>query len=229
MLKSKEQAELLELRETLLDTSDKVIENLFYSINSGKHKKSIKALKRMERVIMHIENRIEERCMSLMMRENPDANDLSNVIFIMRINEDLALINELTLNVLEKMTQIRPELFDLLEFKAIAIYTLRMFKAASDSYVKREKAFIENVFSLEEEIRQMLQNVFGSVASLMKTNSVDSEQLFSTLYLARQIGRICEHILNITQAVNSLESSEYFVRNNRYYCCLFDLTNPNEN
>jgi phosphate transport system protein len=222
-------AEIRELSEALLETSDRIIENLFYSLKTGNNRKNLKVLKRVEYAIAIREIEIEERCMTYLALVHPVAIDLRNVISIMKINEELARINDLTLYILERMDQINPELIGSFEFKKIGLDIVRMFKMAMDAYNKKDLSLVEQIFAIEQEVHIRVQKVFRTAVEFMRSSSNDTDQFLSSLSLARKIGRITEHISTIVCSVSYLVKGDVVVRNDRFYNHLVDAENLSSN
>jgi phosphate transport system protein len=222
-------AEIRELSEALMETSDEIVENLFHLLKTGTGGRNIKAIKRVEYAITLRENEIEERCMTFLALEHPVAVDLRHIIAIIKINEELGRISDLMLHILERMDQINRELFDSFEFRTIGVDTVRMLKTAMDAYGSRDLALTAKLFSFEERVHLGLRNVFSIVTSLMTSTTIDPDQLLSTLSLARQIGLITEHIISIACAVDYLVKGEVTICDGRHYSRLFNKSFPCNN
>lgn len=153
---------------------------------------------------------IEDRCINLIMREQPIAKDLRAVFTGIKIVTDLERISDIAVNIAEiakslcKQHYIKP----LIDIPRMAQIVQEITKSALDSYVERNLEKARALFELEELIDQLYAQIFRELLIIMMENPQTISQGTQLLMVGRHLERIGDHSTNIGEMVIYLETAQ---------------------
>jgi phosphate transport system protein len=146
---------------------------------------------------------IEEECLKILALYQPVATDLRFVIAVLKLNNDLERIGDLTVNIAEQVDAvktidpaIRPEALPTM------IDRVRdMFKGALESLINLDPGAARAVGAADDEVDDIHRGMFDYVLSGMRANPDDAEALIHYLSISRYLERIADHATNIAEDV----------------------------
>lgn len=199
--------DLLDIAETVVDMLSRALTDPGYQ--TSEH---ISTFKRIEREITLKEIGLEERCLTFLAMEHPAAIDLRTMVSIMKTKDDLKRINDLTLHIIERLADLRSELFESFEFGKTGMLTIRMIERSMHAFISKELDYTSEVYTLDDQIHIRLHKVFRIATTLMKSTRIDSDQLLSALSISRHLGLITDHTSNIARTTHYLVTGEIIPR-----------------
>ena len=151
--------------------------------------------------IMEID--IEEECLKILALHQPVAIDLRFIIAVLKINNDLERIGDLSSNI-SKVTLLyeNTDSFDIPEpIVSMADIVLKMLKQSLDSITFRDSKFTEAIQKSDNLVDQLHSDVY----SLVKSNLESGFNMWlPMLSVSRYLERIADHCTNIAEDVEYL-------------------------
>jgi phosphate transport system protein len=199
-----------ELSQVLVQLSEKVIGNLFNALHAVKHQdeQGARQIRIVDSEIDVAEINLEERCLAFLALYQPVARDLRTMVTIIKINDHLERIGDLAVHLIERISEITPEMLELFEFDNMGMQAGEMVKHSIEAYVATDRFLAERISVMDEEIDAIHRKVFSRVASLMKSPDSDSNELIAALSISRYIERIADHASRIANDVIFLVTGE---------------------
>jgi len=202
--------EIKKLEKLVSNISVKVEENLNEVIKAliDSNVSSAKSIKEKDNEIDLLEIEVEEECLKILALHQPVAIDLRYIIAVLKINNDLERIGDLTTNiarvviVLSKENKVRvpdtiPQMTDIV---------LKMLKKSLDSLFSKNLKLASKVQSYDDEVDQLNADMYKMVQNAINDGSGSISQLFPLLSVSRYLERIADHATNIAEDV------EYYVK-----------------
>ena len=175
--------ELMELNNELVKMSEmveKAIADSFEALNKRDYSLA-KTVIKGDRNVDEMERKIESRCLSLMLRQQPVARDLRHISTALKVVTDLERIGDHAADIAE--------------------LTIQMKDNCSFENVKHLPAMVENVSSMlrDDIIDALFDKVKDEVVELLKSDSSQSDMAVDLLMLAKYLERIGDHAVNVCE------------------------------
>lgn len=153
---------------------------------------------------------IEDRCVKIIMCQQPVAKDLRSVFTGIKIVTDLERISDIAVNIARITKQLCNQQYikPLIDIPKMAKIVQKILKLALDSYVQRDVKMAKDIFQLEEEIDYLYTQVFQDLLIIMMENPRTISQGTQLLLVGRHLERIGDHSTNIGEMVIYLETGE---------------------
>ena len=153
---------------------------------------------------------VEEECLKILALHQPVANDLRLIIAILKINNDLERIGDLSVNIAERAvylsTEAKVELpFDL---QTMAKKVRSMLKRSLDSLVNRDEKLARKVCEDDDAVDDLNREMYGCVAQAIKKDSNNLNSYIQLLSASRYLERMADHATNIAEDVIYLVTGE---------------------
>ena len=197
-------AELLELNESLTvmarvaqDAIDVVTESL-----SSEDESTAKAAIDMTASMDQMERDIENRCLQLLLRQQPVARDLRAISAAMKMVTDLQRIGDQCANIAEialllktpqKQTQ------SLADIRTMSQKAGVMVKRSIFAYVNRDTEAAKAVIALDDEVDQFFRTIKAELVELIVQNREEADQAIDLIIITKYLERIADHAVNIAQ------------------------------
>ncbi len=185
---------LEDLTRRLVNLANDILEVLSHAFDCAGFglESSIRMFKRRDHEITLKEIDLEQQCLNFIATDHPTATDLRSVASIMKAKEELERINDMTLHLIERIIDMRPEIFESFEFREIGGLTITMTEMAVAAFAAKDPAIGEQVHALDEQIHAMLQKVIDTTTALMRATTINPDQLLASLSISRHLGRIAD-------------------------------------
>ncbi len=208
-----------ELSQVLVQISDKVVRNLLDALHAAKHQdeQGARKIRMVDAEIDLAEVNLEERCLAFLALQQPVAGDLRTIVTIIKINDDLERIGDLAVNIVKRIPEISPEMFELFAFEDMGRRAGEMIQSSIMAFVTKDRMLADHVCSLDEEVDVMHRSVFKKVAALMKEPGSDIDQLIVVLSISRYIERMADHASRIAKEVIFLVTGEIVRHSGGFY------------
>ena len=199
-----------ELSQVLVQLSDKVVGNLFNALLAVKHQdeQCARQIRIVDDEIDVAEVNLEERCLAFLALHQPVAKDLRTIVIIIKINDHLERIGDLAVHIIERMSEISPEMLESFEFDKMGMQAGEMVKQSIEAFITTDRFLAGRVNVMDEVIDAMHRKVFRRVALLMKSPDSNSDELIAVLSISRYIERIADHAARIANEVIFLVTGE---------------------
>ena len=151
----------------------------------------------------HLEVEIEEDCLKILALYQPVAIDLRYVIAVLKINNDLERIGDLSVNIAERAAYISThEPISLkLDFAGMAELTQSMLKRSLDALVNMDAQLARQVRASDDKVDAINRQMHKIIHDNIKTNPEHVEETLHLLSSARHLERIADQASNISEDV----------------------------
>lgn len=199
------QRELEELYQQLLHMGGIVEQQIAEGVASLVDKDGALAQQVIDRdaTVDKLQYNIEDRCVSLIARQQPLAKDLRMIFTAIKLATDLERISDLAVNIAEIAKLLLEEEYvkPLIDIPRMAEIAQRMTKQALDAYVEGDEETARSLFPLEKEMDSLWDQVFRELLLIMMQDPKTVAQATYLLLVARHLERIGDHATNIGELV----------------------------
>ncbi len=162
-----------------------------------------------ERIILRdneidqLEVDLEEDCLKILALHQPVAIDLRFIVAVLKINNDLERIGDLSVNLAEraKLLAASPQILVPFDLMAIAEKTEQMLKRSLDSLVNLNAVVARDVCQMDDEVDRANRQTYGLVKNAIISHPGQAEVLIAYLSVSRFLERIADHATNIAEDV----------------------------
>ena len=185
-------AELQELNYEMIDmaaAAEDAIDVVTESLASGDDAAAKSAVE-MTRSMDQMERDIENRCLRLLLQQQPVARDLRTISAAMKMVTDLQRIGDQCANIAE---------ISLLLKEQKQTRTLADIKRSIFAYVNRDTEAAQAVIALDDEVDALFRTIKGELVELIAGNRDEADQAIDLIIIAKYLERIADHAVNIAQ------------------------------
>ena len=196
-------AELQELNYELIgmapaaeDAIDVVVDSLASSDDAAA-KSAVEMTKHMD----EMERDIENRCLRLLLQQQPVARDLRTISAALKMVTDLQRIGDQCSNIAEisLLLKEQQQTQTLADIRTMSQKAGVMVKRAIFAYVNRDTDAANAVVSLDDEIDQLFRTIKSELVELILENRETADQAIDLIIIAKYLERIADHAVNIAQ------------------------------
>jgi phosphate transport system protein len=199
------QKEIDNLKKKILRLSAMVEENVERAVRAVEKRDAGLAGKviDMDKAVDIMEIEVEEECLKVLALHQPVATDLRFIVAVLKINNDLERIGDLTVNIAERSLVLaeRPDFVFTSNFPDMMEKARLMLKKCLDALVNLDPKLALEVCASDDEVDALYKEMFEKVKSgiLQSPDSVDN--LLQMLTISRHLERIADHATNIAEDV----------------------------
>lgn len=153
--------------------------------------------------IDHLEIEIEEECLKILALYRPVAADLRYIITLLKINNDLERIGDLSCNIAKKAVYLSEHILleNQVDLNSMIQKTKEMLNKSLDSLIKMEVQLAYDVCQMDDLVDLIKRQNGKEIIQLIKDNPDQSEQLIKLFAVTRNIERIADLATNISEDV----------------------------
>ena len=196
-------AELLELGTEMIDmaaAAEDAIDVVTASL-TAQDGEAARAAIEMTRSMDQMERDIENRCLRLLLQQQPVARDLRTISAALKMVTDLQRIGDQCANIAEislllSRGQGRK---DLAHIRTMSQKAGVMVKRAIYAYVNRDKEAAQAVIALDDGVDELFQTVKAELVELIVSSREQADQAIDLIIIAKYLERIADHAVNIAQ------------------------------
>lgn len=146
---------------------------------------------------------LEEDCLKILALYQPVAIDLRFIIAVLKINNDLERINDLAVNIAERVQLLKnePPISIPFDLDGISSKTQWMLRACLDSLVNLDSKLAREVCAADDYVDGINREMYNSVTNAIKANPERVDILIPYLSVSRYLERIADHATNISEDV----------------------------
>ena len=184
--------EMINMSAAAEDAIDVVTESLSSSDDAA-----AKAAIEMTRSMDQMERDIENRCLRLLLQQQPVARDLRTISAALKMVTDLQRIGDQCANIAEISLLLQQQKQDrtLLDIRTMSQKASVMVKRSIFAYVNRDDEAARAVIALDDEIDEFFRTIKGELVELI----VENREAADLIIIAKYLERIADHAVNIAQ------------------------------
>lgn len=196
-------AELQELNYEMIDmaaAAEDAIDVVTESLASGDDEAAKSAVE-VTRHMDEMERDIENRCLRLLLQQQPVARDLRTISAALKMVTDLQRIGDQCSNIAEISLLLtgQKQTSALAHIRTMSQKAGVMVKRAIFAYVNRDTDAARAVIALDDEIDELFRTIKGELVELIVENRQEADQAIDLIIIAKYLERIADHGVNIAQ------------------------------
>lgn len=158
---------------------------------------------REDEVVNQMEIEIEEACVGLLARFQPEAKDLRLITMAFKIVNDLERVADQGVNVAERTLDLvkEPLLKPLIDIPRMAALALQMLKDALDAFVNQNVELAREVCRRDEEVDRLNGQVCQELLASMAEDPKAIHRAVDLILIGRHLERVADHATNIAEDV----------------------------
>lgn len=209
--------ELESLRNDILEMGNVVANSIERAVHSLAEQDTTLARKVMDGDddIDKMQVEIEDKCMSLIARQQPLARDLRIVGTGLKITIDLERMGDHAFDIaritghIAGQTLIKP----LVDIPRMAQMAQAMLKNSLEAYTNLDIALAQSVCQADDEVDNLCRQVFRELLTYMMENPRNISQATELIFVTRYLERIADHTTNIAEGVIYLVTGQRLRKN----------------
>lgn len=200
--------ELSELKVELVRMCRITEEMIFDSINAllSKDKELALSVPPRDRKVDEFELDIERKCMRILLRRQPVADDFREVSTALKLITDIERIGDQASDIAEIVLAFgnEPYIKELVHLKKMGELGVKMVRSSVDSFIRGDEKLADEIISADDEMDSLFVTVKDELIELIKKDSSNADQAIAFMMIAKYLERIGDH------AVNVCEWTKYF-------------------
>ncbi len=193
--------ELEELFQDILYMGGLVKKTIQQAVNSLKKHDLEEAQEVIENddIIDDLELKIEEKCMSLIARQQPMAKDLRRIGTALKIITDLERIADHSSDIAKITLRIgeEPHIKPLVDIPRMANIAQEMVNKALEAFIDEDVELAYEVCNLDDEVDHLHNQIFRELLTYMLENAKNIKQGTLLLFVSSSLERIGDHATNL--------------------------------
>jgi phosphate transport system protein len=153
--------------------------------------------------INQLEVEIEDTCLSLLARFQPEAKDLRFIAMVFKIVNDLERVGDQAVNVSECTLDLlkEPLLKPLIDIPDMAKLAQQMLKDALDAFVTQDAELARSICRRDDEVDRLDDQVYHELLVSMTKDPGAVTRAVDLLLISRHLERVADHATNIAEDV----------------------------
>jgi phosphate transport system protein len=158
-----------------------------------------------------LQRRIEESAVLMLMRRQPVANDLREVVSSFRIASDLERIGDLAKNIAKRSLKVQGHMQAtraMTGVEAVSRLAQSQLKDVLDAYAQSDAKLAIDVWGRDGQIDAMENSLFRELLTYMMEDPRSITFCTHLLFCAKNLERLGDHTTNIAETVHFLATGE---------------------
>ena len=197
--------EVESLKKKILRLSTIVEENVERAVRSVEKRDADLARKVVEedKAVDKMEIDVEEDCLKVLALHQPVATDLRFIVAVLKLNNDLERIGDLTVNIAERSLELaqRPDFVFASNFPTMMEKARLMLKNCLDALVNLDAKLALSVCASDDEVDALYREMFDKVKAGIQKEPAKVDDYLQMLSISRHLERIADHATNIAEDV----------------------------
>jgi len=199
------QREIDKLKKKIVTLSTIVEENVERAVRSVEKRDAALAQRVIEedKAVDTMEIEVEEECLKVFALHQPVATDLRFIVAVLKINNDLERIGDLTVNIAERSLVLaeKPEFVFSSNFPTMMEKARLMLKQCLDALVNLDSKQALAVCAADDEVDALYREMFDKVKAGIIHDGAQIDCYLQMLSISRHLERIADHATNIAEDV----------------------------
>ena len=197
--------ELKQLKERLLSMAGMAEQVVGKAVKAlvDRNPTMAEAIIREDVAINQLEVEIEETCLTLLARYQPEAKDLRFIAMVFKIVNDLERVGDQAVNVSECTLDLlkEPLLKPLIDIPDMAKLAQQMLKDALDAFVAQDAELARSICRRDDEVDRLDDQVYHELLVSMTKDPGAVTRAVDLLLISRHLERVADHATNIAEDV----------------------------
>lgn len=193
------------LKERIVNLSTRVEEDLHKAVSALLNRDSDLAQQviDMDEKIDAMEVDIEEECLKILALHQPVARDLRFLISVLKINNDIERIGDLSVNIAETALDLnlKRKVEPPFDLSRMVDLVKGMLKKSLDALLKENADLAKEVLSADEEVDEIHKNAYPVVAKHILEDPEVADSYIRMLSVSRYLERVADYATNIAEDV----------------------------
>jgi phosphate transport system protein len=156
----------------------------------------------LESEIDRMERDIENRCMRLLLQQQPVAKDLRNISTALKMISDMERIGDQAADIVELIPYISGfSLQSKLHIGEMARSTVSMVIDSVDAFVKGDQELARQVMGSDDKVDELFNTIKEELMELISQKGVEAQAALDLLMAAKYFERIGDHAVNLAEWV----------------------------
>lgn len=152
--------------------------------------------------IDQMERDIENRCMKLLLHQQPVARDLRLISAALKMITDMERIGDQAEDIAEIVIFLNGHTMETMNLiDVMSEETVKMVTDSVDAFVKKDVNLAQKVIEQDDIVDYYFSEIKYAITTLIKENSKDGEFAIDILMIAKYLERIGDHATNIAEWV----------------------------
>ena len=197
-------AELQELNYEMIDmaaAAEDCIDVVIESLTTG-DEAAAKSAVEMTKTMDQMERDIENRCLRLLLQQQPVARDLREISSALKMISDLERIGDQAADIAELTRFVRlPDGPGRQRIEEMSKAVIRMVTDSVDSFVKRDLELAREVCREDDQVDDLFNQVKKELIGLIAADADSGELWLDLIMVAKYLERIGDHATNVAEWV----------------------------
>jgi phosphate transport system protein len=158
-----------------------------------------------------MQRNIEQRAVETIVRRQPVAGDLRQIIAILRIANEIERTGDLAKNISKRITAIKGENTpqrSIRDMSHMATLMLAQLRDVLDSFARRDVLMAIDVWTQDQEIDELCTVLFRELLACMMEGSITMSLGTHLLFCIKNLERMGDHATNIAEAIHYMVNGE---------------------
>jgi phosphate transport system protein len=199
------QTEIDNLKKKILRLSTIVEENVERAVRSVEKRDAGLAAKvvDMDKAVDIMEIEVEEDCLKILALHQPVATNLRFIVAVLKLNNDLERISDLTVNIAERSLALAqgPGFTFSSNFPTMMEKARLMLKKSLDALFNLDAKLALEVCASDDEVDALYKEMFDKVKNGIQKEPGNTDGYLQMLSISRHLERIADHATNIAEDV----------------------------
>jgi len=164
-----------------------------------------------------IEVEMEEECLKLLALHQPLANDLRQIISVLKINHDLERVGDHAANIAKRVLDLSelPRIEIPKDVLVLSKQARLMLRLSLLSFVESDQMLTNGVFEMDDEVDELHKKLFRLQVEAIHKKPAEAEQRILLLSVCKQLERVGDLASSIAEDVVYLMSGD-IIRHGQY-------------
>ncbi len=197
--------ELGKLKERLLTMAGMAEQSVGKAVKAlvDRDPKLARAVIEEDALINRLEVEVEETCLNLLARYQPEAKDLRTIAMVFKIVNDLERVGDQGVNVAERTLDLleEPQLKPLIDIPRMATLAQQMLKDSLDAFVNGDTELAREVCRRDDEVDLLNDQIYDELLVYMSQDAKTITRAIDLILIGRHLERVADHATNIAEDV----------------------------
>lgn len=214
MIRNRFDKELELLNDELIEMGN-LIESAIKAAITALKEQNVDLAKRIvenDKEVDDMERAIEQRCLRLLLQQQPVARDLRLISSALKMITDMERIGDQAADISEISIRLSNETYlkELIHIPQMAEAAIKMVKISIDSFVRKDIELVKEVISYDDTVDQLFDIIKNELVDLVREDRDSKEQVIDLLMIAKYLERIGDHAQNIAEWVYFAIKGEHY-------------------
>jgi len=199
-------AKLEEVKGKLVQSGslvESMVEKSIRGLVQGEKKVLQEVIEQDEPKENELEVEIEEACISLTARYQPQAKDLRTIMMVSKINNDLERMGDEAVNISESTLFLvdRPQVKPLIDIPRMATEAGKMMRDSLSAFINEDTRLAKSVCERDDIVDGLRDQILRELITFMASDPTTIERSIHLIRISRSLERIADLSTNISEDI----------------------------